>query len=106
MAQLDELRHTAERRYVVMFDATDAHVPTGRQIRMLADWLRDRGPKMKDRVLANAHVLPSAGIRGALKALFTLQHSPVPYAVVATAAEGRAVLQRFLAARDSESGET
>ncbi len=96
MDGLDEIRARAKRRYVVLFDASEMLVPTGRQVRMMANWLRARTPEIRANVLADAYIIPSIALRMALKALFTLQASAIPYVVVETMAEARTVLQAYL----------
>ncbi|MBL4683753.1 MAG: hypothetical protein JKY37_04120 [Nannocystaceae bacterium] len=95
-ARLDEVRAAAPHRYVVMLDATHAKLPTGRQLRMHANWLRKRMNKIRRSSLASAYVVPSPAVRVALKALFTLQAMETPYVVVDTVADARAVLQAYL----------
>lgn len=95
-ARLDEIRRAATQRYVVLLDGTEAKVPTGRQVRMHADWLRVRTPEIRRRTLANAFVIPDPRLRNALKALFTLQASAIPYEIVDTRDEARALLRAYL----------
>ena len=93
---LDRIRDEAEVRYVVLFDFREMRVPSGRQVRLSADWLRSRASEIRKKTIANAFVVASPSQRVTLTALFRLQASVLPYAIVETSEEARQVLQRYL----------
>ena len=92
----DRIRDAATQRYVVMFDFREMRVPSGRQVRVSADWLRSRAAEIRKTTIANAFVVNSPSQRVTLTALFRLQASVLPYAIVETTEEARQVLQRYL----------
>lgn|GEM_PF-1619675 len=93
---LDRIRAAAKERYAVMFDLREMRMPSGRQVRMSADWLRARAGEIRETTIANAFVVGSSAVHVALTAVFRLQASVIPYAVVETMEEARVVLQRYL----------
>lgn len=93
---LDGIRDEANERYVVLFDFREMRVPSGRQVRLSADWLRARASEIRKKTIANAFVVASASQRVTLTALFRLQASVLPYAIVESSEEARQVLQRYL----------
>ena len=94
--QLSAISANAEERYVLVIDTTGAHVPTGHQFRFLTAWLRERESTPNPNLMVIAYVIPSPGVRLALKALFAIQALLIPHEVVNTYAEARQLALRYL----------
>lgn len=82
---LDEVLQAYEAggRMGILFDATDATMPSYAHIRMQADWLEKHEALMASQCAGTAYVLPNVLVRTALKMIFALQKQPVPYAIFA-----------------------
>jgi hypothetical protein len=66
--------------------------PKGRMMsashaKLQAEWMRQHDAAIRERVVALAFVLPSAVMRGALRAILWMQPMPVQHRVFATVAE-------------------
>ena len=95
--RLDAIRSDATQRYVVLFDLSAAAIPSGRQLRLQADWLKRNTPEIRRKVLANAFVVATPAAQATLKAFFTLADAAIPYAVLDDADQARSILERYLA---------
>ena len=78
-------------------------MPTGRQARLQANWMRDNEAQIRQRTLGIAFVISSPAVRGVLKAILALQSMPAPYRVESTAADAEAWLRERLAAAPPSS---
>lgn len=79
--------YESEQPLAILFDATQAVLPGIPYQKMQAQWLKDHAQLMKDYCKGTAYVIPNLIIRNVLKAIFTLQKQPVPYAVCSTYTE-------------------
>lgn len=97
---LAELRHVLDRgsRYGVVFDATNAAVPSTSQRRMQADYIRSERERLKRMCVGAAFVIPNALVRGSLTAILWLQPLPYEHTVVASVSAAREWVQGRLAA--------
>ena len=86
---LNEVRqcYDSEQPLAIIFDATKAVLPGIPYQKMQAQWLKDHEQLMKNYCKGTAYVIPNLIIRNVLKAIFTLQKQPVPYAVCSTYTE-------------------
>ena len=72
----------------IIFDATNAALPSMKHQKMQADWLKVNESLMKNYCVGTAYVIPSVIVRTILKAIFAFQTQPVPYLVVKTVEDG------------------
>lgn len=83
---LDELESLYDARQPIslIFNAEKAVLPKLKHQQQQAQWLKDKEALMRRYCRGTAYVIQSAVIRWVLKAIFTLQAQPVPYAIVDT----------------------
>lgn len=88
-AYLDQNRacYRFGRKLAVIFDASQASVPSLSHQKMQADWLKSNQELMQHYCVGTAYIIPNGAIRAILKMIFSLQKQPVPYLVVKTEAE-------------------
>lgn len=103
LARMSELLADSRGIHGLVLDATQAKVPTGRQARMQANWMRDNAVGIRERTVGTAFVLSSPALRGVLKAILMMQPIPSPYRVVPTPEEATAWLRQFLAGAESRA---
>ncbi len=81
LEQVEQLVQAGE-TYAMIFDARRAGMPTSKQAREQADFLRRLGPDMAKVSVGSAFVIASPLIRGAFKAITWMQSMPVEHVVV------------------------
>ena len=74
----------------IIFDASEAVLPSVAFQKMQAQWLKDNTQLMKDYCVGTAYIIPNIIIRNVLKAIFSFQSQPVPYLVCRDYAEAEA----------------
>lgn len=70
-----------EKRLVIVFDASNATIPSFSHQKMQADWLKENTALMQQFCAGTAYIIPNAAVRTILKLIFSLQKQPVPYQV-------------------------
>ncbi|MFN3490187.1 MAG: STAS/SEC14 domain-containing protein [Emticicia sp.] len=80
---LSEVKQTYnhKKNLAIIFDATDAVLPSLSFQQMQAQWLKDNTQLMKDFCAGTAYIIPNIIIRNVLKAIFSFQSQPVPYII-------------------------
>ncbi|GAB2490415.1 STAS/SEC14 domain-containing protein [Algoriphagus taiwanensis] len=73
----------------IIFDATEATLPSLSHQKMQAQWLKENEELMKEFCRGTAYVIPQAAIRAVLKMIFSFQKQPVPYQIFKTAEEAK-----------------
>lgn len=86
-----------KQKFVLIFDASRASIPSFRHQKMQGDWLRENKQMVEDYCLGTAYVIPSAAIRTLLKMIFSFQRQSIPYQVFETNAEAEAWVKAVLA---------
>lgn len=76
--------------YAVLFDASEAGVPSSAQRKLQADFMRDNAVLIGALCVGGAFVIQSTLVRGALTAILWLQPMPFRHVIVGTVAEGEA----------------
>jgi hypothetical protein len=75
------------RKLVIIFDASDASIPTLSHQKMQANWLNENEQLMIDFCIGTAYIIPNAVIRTILKMIFSFQKQPVPYKIFESESE-------------------
>ncbi len=90
-AYLDENKncYRHKRKLAIIFDATDAVLPSFSHQKMQADWLRENTLLMQSYCIGTAYVIPSRAVRAILTAIFAMQKQPVPYKIFGNKEEAR-----------------
>ncbi|MCH6199516.1 STAS/SEC14 domain-containing protein [Aquiflexum sp. LQ15W] len=70
-----------EKRLAIIFDASDAAIPSLSHQKMQANWLKENEQLMKEFCAGTAYIIPNAAIRAILKMIFSFQKQPVPYKI-------------------------
>ncbi len=70
-----------EKPLAIIFDASNATIPSFSHQKMQADWLKENEQLMTDFCKGTAYVIPNVAIRAILKMIFSLQKQPVPYKI-------------------------
>lgn len=80
---LDETKscYRFAKRLAIIFDASEAGIPSISHQKMQANWLRENEQLMKDFCAGTAYIIPNAAIRTILKMIFSFQKQPVPYRI-------------------------
>jgi hypothetical protein len=87
-------------RYAVVFvTAPDTPMTKSRHARMQADWIKENRPELGKHCAGLAFVLPSAVMRGVLRAILSMSPLPAPFTVASSEEEGRLWAQAQLAQR-------
>ena len=79
----------------IIFDATEATLPSLSHQKMQAQWLKDNENLMKSYCLGTAYVIPNGAVRAVLKMILSFQKQPVPYQVVKTRKEAQEWIQKL-----------
>ncbi|MEL7118951.1 MAG: STAS/SEC14 domain-containing protein [Bacteroidota bacterium] len=88
-AYLDDVKDSyRSEKMGIIFDATNAALPSMKHQKMQADWLKVNESLMKNYCVGTAYVIPSVVVRTILKAIFAFQTQPVPYLVVKSVEDG------------------
>ncbi|MCR9013584.1 STAS/SEC14 domain-containing protein [Aquiflexum gelatinilyticum] len=74
----------------IIFDASDAAIPSLYHQKMQAKWLKENEQLMKDFCAGTAYIIPNAVIRAILKMIFSFQKQPVPYKIFESEPEANA----------------
>jgi hypothetical protein len=95
MFYLQELKQCYDQKQsiAILFDATNAVLPGTNFQKLQADWLKDNLDLMMNYCLGTGYVIPNLLIRNVLKAIFTFQKQPVPYAIYAKVGEAEQWVQ-------------
>ncbi|WP_194975491.1 STAS/SEC14 domain-containing protein [Aquiflexum lacus] len=81
---------------VIIFDASNAGIPSLSHQKMQATWLKENKELMKNYCAGTAYIIPNAAIRTILKVIFSFQKQPVPYQIFETEPEGEAWTQSLI----------
>lgn len=76
-----------EKPLAIIFDASDATIPSLSHQKMQANWLKENTQLMTGFCKGTAYVIPNAAIRAILKMIFSFQKQPVPYRIFETTTE-------------------
>jgi hypothetical protein len=71
----------------IVFDASQATIPSLKHQKMQADWLKENRELMEGFCAGTAYIIPKATIRAILKMIFSLQKQPVPYRIFKNSSE-------------------
>ena len=82
-AYLDETKacYRFGKRLAIIFDASNATIPSFAHQKMQANWLKENKELMQRFCAGTAYIIPNAAIRAILKMIFSLQKQPVPYQI-------------------------
>jgi hypothetical protein len=80
----------------ILFDATNASIPSLRHQQLQADWLKKHEGLMKEFCVGTAYVIPNIAIRAILKMIFSFQKQPVPYEIFEKIADAESWVRRQL----------
>lgn len=82
-AYLDETKacYADKQKLAMIFDASNASLPSLRHQKMQANWLKENSNLMEDFCTGTAYVIPKLAVRAILKMIFSLQKQPVPYII-------------------------
>jgi len=69
-------------KYVSITDVSQAGIPPLAQCRQLAEWMRQHEARMREYVLCNAVIAPSASLRLSMSFVFHLMPPPMPHIAV------------------------
>lgn len=73
--------YQVKKRLSIVFDASEATIPSFSHQKMQANWLKENRELMESYCAGTAYIIPNAAIRTILKMIFSLQKQPVPYQV-------------------------
>ncbi len=76
-----------KQRIAIIFDASDASIPSLAHQKMQANWLKENRQLMENLCAGTAYIIPNAAIRTILKMIFSIQKQPVPYYICETEKE-------------------
>jgi hypothetical protein len=96
LKRMDALLDDQRDMYGLLFDASRAKMPSGRQARLQAAWMRDNAEVVARCTVGTAFVIASPAIRGVLRAILMMQSMSTPYAVEANIAAAEAWLRERL----------
>jgi len=96
---LDETKacYRSKRTLTLVFDASNASIPSISHQKMQAQWLKENEELMKNYCAGTAYIIPNTVIRGILKMIFSFQKQPVPYKIFETEPEGLSWVKGLLA---------
>ncbi|ERM80867.1 hypothetical protein P872_11160 [Rhodonellum psychrophilum GCM71 = DSM 17998] len=83
------------KRLALIFDASNAGIPSMSHQKMQANWLKENKELMQDYCVGTAYVIPNVAIRAILKMIFSFQKQPVPYQVFENEEEAEAWVKSF-----------
>ena len=99
---MDRLLEDSRGFYGLLYDATEARMPSGRQSRMQTAWMEANEDAIRRSSVGTAFVISSVAIRGVLRAILMMQSMSTPYRVEATVAAAEAWLRDCLSAARSQ----
>ncbi|UJP64343.1 STAS/SEC14 domain-containing protein [Mongoliitalea daihaiensis] len=73
----------------IIFDASNASIPSLKHQQMQAAWLKENKNLMELYCVGTAYVIPSAAIRAILRVIFSFQKQPVPYEIFESTKEAK-----------------
>jgi hypothetical protein len=85
-------------RHAVVFVLNATRIPDVGSVRISAKWLEEHDDDLARYAVGVAFVIPSAVIRGSLKAIFHLKRPPMPIEVVTELGEAKAWCEARLGA--------
>ena len=96
---LAEVKETydQQKNLAIIFDASNAVLPSVKFQQMQAQWLKDNTQLMTNFCAGTAYIIPNIVIRNVLKAIFSFQGQPVPYFVCRNHDEAKAWIKQQLA---------
>lgn len=96
-AYLEETKacYRFEKPLSIIFDASNATIPSFSHQKMQANWLKDNMELMTKFCKGTAYVIPNAPIRAILKMIFSFQKQPVPYKIFETTTEAQEWVKGF-----------
>lgn len=82
-AYLDETKacYADQKKLAMIFDASNASLPSLRHQKMQAAWLDENTTLMEDYCCGTAYVISNLAVRAILKMIFSFQKQPVPYKI-------------------------
>jgi hypothetical protein len=80
----------------IIFDASNAGIPSLSHQKMQADWLKENKELMINYCVGTAYIIPNAAIRAILKVIFSFQKQPVPYQIFEREPEAEAWVQSLV----------
>ena len=86
----------------LIFDASHSTVPKFAYQKLQADWMKVNSQLIKTYCLGTAYVTPSSLLRTALKCVFALQGSPVPFRVFSLKSEAVDWARTLLSANQND----
>jgi hypothetical protein len=87
LAQCERNLRRGERYAFVVITAPDTPMTKGRHARLQADFIKRHRELIARQIAGQAFVLPSAVMRGVLRAILSMTTMPTPFAICATEAE-------------------
>jgi hypothetical protein len=90
LASYGTIVENASRLAAVFVTAPGLPITPARQVRLQAQFMRERSAVIAERVVGVAFALPSPLMRGVLRGVLVLQPMPCPHTVVQNEAEGLA----------------
>ncbi len=85
-------------KIAIIFDATNAIMPSLKHQKMQALWLKENKELMEKYCIGTAYIIPNIAIRTVLKMIFSFQSQPVPYRVIKTNEEAMTWVKNLLIA--------
>lgn len=70
-----------QNKIAIIFDASNASLPSLRHQKMQAKWLEENTPLMEKYCCGTAYVISNIAVRAILKMIFSFQKQPVPYKI-------------------------
>ncbi|MEN1786185.1 MAG: STAS/SEC14 domain-containing protein [Bacteroidota bacterium] len=102
---LKNIRNIYDRKapFVLIFDATNASLPSFKHQLMQANWLKEHNDLISKYCLGTVYIISNAFVRGILRSIFALQQQPCPYTVVENKAAGATFVEQKLNSIDGMS---
>jgi len=91
-----EALYDEEEPFALIFDARTASYLPSRYRQWQADWISDNEAMIEQYLAGTAYVIPTAVLRGVLRAVFALQDQPSPYTIVGSMDEARSWVEEQL----------
>jgi hypothetical protein len=85
-----EALYDRETPFALVFDARDAAYLPRQYRKRQAQWIDDNEAQIREYLAGTAYVIPSAVLRGVLRAIFALQDQPAEYVVTDTLEDAHA----------------
>lgn len=94
---LDQMKacYRHEKKLALIFNASQASVPSLSHQKMQANWLKENKALMQKFCVTTAYIIPNAAIRTILRVIFSFQKQPVPYKIFETEIEASEWVNAF-----------